>query len=363
VVTHGRRVESVEGKDLLQEFDRQSIGHQGRKLGLEIEAFRGGALGQEVSQGTERLCGMRLAGTVEEPVIRETQRPKQGPIDHRTGPLAVAVCAALRARGVLGQVRLGLLGDHRTLYTRQQGFRFAQRQAERVWPELLAWQVGDVLDELRGSTVRFDDDLYSDVHHGSPARLLPLPGLVPTRILSEPAIDGRAIKTLHREPVPKVVQLFHGLVVFPALADLHQPLSDMDQGILLPQCHERPYAPTIFGWAGAFARDTDGIAAVGLWCEDGFDMKLVLPVVPKVIVVEETLPQSETKVCEAHLVRVVTEADAPQPGYPILFPVDAELVKVGIRPAHGDLEDMMQIGDGMVTADEQTPPDHRTDAE
>jgi hypothetical protein len=43
--------------------------------------------------------------------------------------------------------------------------------------------------------------------------------------------------------------------------------------------------------------------------------------------------------------------------------VDAEQVKVGIRPAHGDLEEMMQIGDGMVTADAQTRLDHRADAQ
>jgi hypothetical protein len=92
-------------------------------------------------------------------------------------------------------------------------------------------------------------------------------------------------------------------------------------------------------------------------------MKLELPGVPKVIAVEGPLTQPGTKVCEAHLANGITEADALQPGYLILFPVDMELVKVGIRAAHGDLEDMMQIGDGVVTADEQMSPDHRTDAE
>jgi hypothetical protein len=137
----------------------------------------------------------------------------------------------------------------------------------------------------------------------------------------------------------------------------------MDQGILLPPCHERPCAPPVFGWAGALARPTEEIAAVGLWCEEGFDTQLGLPVVPQVIVGAATRTQPETKVCEAHLVRMVTAADAPQPGSPLLCPVDAALVTVGIRPAHGELQAMMPIGDGMVTADEQTPPDHRTDAE
>jgi hypothetical protein len=223
--------------------------------------------------------------------------------------------------------------------------------------------VGDVLDDLKGSIVRFDDDLYSDVHYGSPARLCPLPGLVSTSILSKAAVDGRAIKTLHREPVPKVVQLVYVLVVFSALADLHQPLGDMDQGILLPQRHERPWTTTVFGWAGAFARDTEGIAAVCLWHGDGFDTELVLPVIPEVIVIEEMFTQLEAKVCEAHMVWVVTEADASYPGNPILLPVDPKLVEMRVGPSHGHLEDIMQVGDGTVTTDKQTAPDHWADAQ
>ena len=98
------------------------------------------------------------------------------------------------------------------------------------------------------------------------------------------------------------------------------------------------YSEANFG-AGAFARDADGIAAVGLWCADGFDTELVLPVVPKVIVVEETFTQSEAKVCKEHLMGVVTEADASDLGNSVLFPLDAELVEVGIGPPESDLEE------------------------
>jgi hypothetical protein len=43
--------------------------------------------------------------------------------------------------------------------------------------------------------------------------------------------------------------------------------------------------------------------------------------------------------------------------------MDPELVEVGIRPSESDLEDMVQVGDGTVTGDEQTSPDHRADAQ
>jgi hypothetical protein len=107
---------------------------------------------------------------------------------------------------------------------------------------------------------------------------------------------------------------------------------------------------------------SNGLAPASMRPE-GFDTELVLPAVPKIIVVEETFTQPEAKVCKAHLMRVVTEADASDLGNAVLFPVDAELVEVGIGPAHRHLEDMVQIGDGAVTTDEQTTPDHRADAE
>jgi hypothetical protein len=101
-------------------------------------------------------------------------------------------------------------------------------------------------------------------------------------------IDRHTVKTIHGEPVPEIVQLFHLFAAVTTLDDFLQLLGDMEQGVLLPQRHERPRPPTVFGWAGAFARDTDGIAVIGLWSKEGFDTELVLPVVPQVIVIEET---------------------------------------------------------------------------
>jgi hypothetical protein len=49
--------------------------------------------------------------------------------------------------------------------------------------------------------------------------------------------------------------------------------------------------------------------------------------------------------------------------HPIPLALDTELVEMGVGPPHGDLEDVVQIGNGTVTADEQAPPDHRADAQ
>jgi hypothetical protein len=89
----------------------------------------------------------------------------------------------------------------------------------------------------------------------------------------------------------------------------------------------------------------------------------VLPRVPEVIIIEELFAQPEAKVNEAHPVGVVTEADASYPGNPVLLPVDPKLVEVSIGPPHGDLKDMVQVGNDAVTTDQQPAPDHRAEAE
>jgi hypothetical protein len=48
---------------------------------------------------------------------------------------------------------------------------------------------------------------------------------------------------------------------------------------------------------------------------------------------------------------------------PIPLPLDTELVEMGVGPPHGDLEDVVQIGNGALTMHEQTSPDHGADAQ
>ena len=47
---------------------------------------------------------------------------------------------------------------------------------------------------------------------------------------------------------------------------------------------------------------------------------------------------------------------------PVVDPMDVEVVQIIIVPAHGDLDDKMQIGQGRGAGESQAPPDQRTDA-
>jgi hypothetical protein len=60
--------------------------------------------------------------------------------------------------------------------------------------------------------------------------------------------------------------------------------------------------------------------------------------------------------------RAITETHTADPGHSIPFPMDVKLVEMGIDPPHSSLEDVVQIGDSIVTVDEQALPDHWADA-
>ncbi len=94
-----------------------------------------------------------------------------------------------------------------------------------------------------------------------------------------------------------------------------------------------------------------------------FDAKLMLPEVTKGILIEEALAGSQTKVGESDVRRVIPKPHTTAARHPIALTLDTELVEMGVGPPHGDLEGVVQIGDGTIIAHEQTPPDHRVDAQ
>ena len=70
-----------------------------------------------------------------------------------------------------------------------------------------------------------------------------------------------------------------------------------------------------------------------------------------------------TKVGESDVRRVIPKPHTPDACYAILLTLNTELVEIGVGPPHSDLQDVVQIGDGALTAHEQTAPDHRADAQ
>jgi len=67
------------------------------------------------------------------------------------------------------------------------------------------------------------------------------------------------------------------------------------------------------------------------------------------------------EILEVYLVRIIAEPRAAQPGDTVPFAADHKLMEVEIGPAQGDLQRVVEVGDGAVTTHQQPPPDQWAD--
>lgn len=80
VANRDRLKRLIKGQNILEEFDRQAVGHQGGPLRFQEQQLRRGMVRKEGRQGTERGRGMGLARTMLQPrtVDREHARAALG---------------------------------------------------------------------------------------------------------------------------------------------------------------------------------------------------------------------------------------------------------------------------------------------
>lgn len=88
----------------------------------------------------------------------------------------------------------------------------------------------------------------------------------------------------------------------------------------------------------------DRIPALRTKTEALLQPQFVHPEIAEVVLVEETLSQTEAEGGEQNLSRVVTEAGPAQMGDAVVLAVNMEAVEVGIAPAEGELPRGMQVG-------------------
>jgi hypothetical protein len=89
---------------------------------------------------------------------------------------------------------------------------------------------------------------------------------------------------------------------------------------------------------------------------------VVLPAIGEVVLVEKSLTDTQSKVGQPYLAGIVGKANAAEVSDTVLAAVNDEAVQVLVTPGQSRLQGGMQVGEGVVAADEQAPPDQKADA-
>ena len=82
----------------------------------------------------------------------------------------------------------------------------------------------------------------------------------------------------------------------------------------------------------------------------------------EIVLVHKTLTHTKAKLSEPHCGSVVVKAHATDMGNAVFFAVNAETMQMVITPPKSDLQNVVQVGNRAVTADQHSSPDHRADA-
>lgn len=85
------------------------------------------------------------------------------------------------------------------------------------------------------------------------------------------------------------------------------------------------------------------------------------PAIGKVILIRESFKWAQMKISKAHLSSISREPQAAGAVDTILPTPKGEAMQVLVAPTEGNLDRVVEIGEGVVAKQEQSTPDHRTD--
>src|SRR5262249_54477117 len=88
---------------------------------------------------------------------------------------------------------------------------------------------------------------------------------------------------------------------------------------------------------------------------------LVPPEVVEIVLVDEALVEAEAEISETKELGIVAKGDAAGVGNAVVLAVDDEAVEVGVGPIEGSLDEVVEISDRGITANEEAAPDERAD--
>src|SRR5262249_35344159 len=154
----------IDRKDVLQELNRQAVGHERRPFRFQVEQVWGGAFRQQGGQGAKADGRLRLTPTLIEPRTVDGKHPKDGPKHRMMRALAAARLATVRTGALLLEIRVHLPLDDNFLQGLEYRFALGEREAQRLGCRIMPFDTRDVLDvflAVVGDRHHLDLDLHS----------------------------------------------------------------------------------------------------------------------------------------------------------------------------------------------------------
>jgi hypothetical protein len=168
MLANGARGERViDRQHILQKLSGDAIRHERRPLRFQKQQLRREMLREQGGQGTERLGGVRLTGTLVQAGALDRDRAEDGPDLHRVIPLTALVDATVCTGTLRLQVCRHLLLHHHRLQRLEDGFPFGEGQAQRGGGQVLPLQAGN-LPRFGLTILGRDHHLDGAFHGGSP---------------------------------------------------------------------------------------------------------------------------------------------------------------------------------------------------
>ena len=181
-------------------------------------------------------------------------------------------------------------------------------------------------------------------------------------------VDEPTRKPLSREPVEQLAEFF---VFFflqdpPLLRELVQhfrrSMNRVSGAEVILEREKAPWTATVFGRTGTGTAETDRIPLFRIDRQHFFQSDFVFPVITKVVGVQKALVRAKLKLMEIHVGRVIGKDHPPAMIDAIVLAVDEEGMEMGIGLAHDELQNIMEIDDGTVTADQNASPNRGANA-
>src|ERR1700683_558819 len=141
------------------------------------------------------------------------------------------------------------------------------------------------------------------------------------------------------------------------IVDLLEVVPRQTELLVIHHPHVGPGAAAIFGRGSARSGNADRVNPSRLRASHRLQANLVLPQVAEVVLVKKPGVGPKVKIRQTDLAGIGPKRPAARSSNAVLFAADHKTVEMRVGPTENNLQDVMEVGDRVVAADQNPSPD------